>query len=127
MAQEIDLNEKEAKELEAAQEKDVKESQDANPPQEEGKVNINLMTSVIICPVVQYISNIAKSGGDFKSDCYDLTVANQSQTITFRGTGEKLRMIKAGILGAMQQNQIYIVDVDEAMGGNNQVIVYSQK
>lgn len=126
MAQEIDLNEKEAKELEAAQEKDVKESQDANHPQEEGKVSINLMTSVIICPVIQYISNIFKSG-DFKSDCYDLIVANQSQTITFRGTGEKLRMIKAGILGAMQQNQIYVVEVDEAMGGNNQVIVYMQK
>lgn len=126
MAQEIDLNEKEAKELEAAQEKDVKESQDANPPQEEGKVSINLMTSVIICPVVQYISNIVKSG-DRKADCYDLTVANQSQTITFRGTGEKLRMIKAGILGAMQQNQIYVVEVDDAMGGNNQVIVYMQK
>ncbi len=128
MAQEMDLNEQEVKELEAAQAKEVTDSQVADHPQEEPKLEINLMTSVIIPPMIKFISDISLvNNGDKTRPIYEMTVSNDSVLITFRAFAQKLRSIKIGLLQSMQLNQIYFIDVNPTITDENDVIVYSVK
>lgn len=128
MAQEIDLKEQEVKELEAAQAKEVMDSQVADHPQEEPKLEINLMTSVIIPPMIKFISDISLvNNGDKTRPIYEMTVSNDSVLITFRAFAQKLRSIKIGLLQSMQLNQIYFIDVNPIITDENDVIVYSVK
>lgn len=128
MAQEIDLNEQEVKELEAAQAKEVTDSQVANHPQEEPELEINLMASVIIPPMIKFISDISLvNNGDKTRPIYEMTVSNDSVLITFRAFAQKLRSIKIGLLQSMQLNQIYFIDVNPTITDENDVIVYSVK
>lgn len=128
MAKEIDLKEKDVKELEAAQEKDVQESQDAAPQQEQ-KVEINLMTSVVISPMIKFISNISLvEGTDKTHPLYEMTVCNDKVNLTFRASAKKLRGLKINLLQAMQNNQIYIVDVNAVMEDpENDVLLWYEK
>lgn len=128
MAQEMDLNEQEVKELEAAQAKEVTDSQVADHPQEEPKLEINLMTSVIIPPMIKFISDISLvNNGDKTRPIYEMTVSNDSVLVTFRAFAQKLRSIKIGLLQSMQLNQIYFIDVNPTITDENDVIVYSVK
>lgn len=128
MAQEIDLNEKDVKELEAAQAKDVRDSQVAAPPQEQ-KVEINLMTSVIVSPAIKFISDIRLvDAKDKVHPLYDMTVCNDRVNLTFRASAQKLRGLKVNLLQAMQNNRIYICDVKQVMEDpENDVLLWYEK
>lgn len=119
MAQEVNLNPEDVQELEAAQGKDVKESQ------EQQKVEINLDSSVIIAPPFKFISNLKRAGGNDEDPIFALMVANDATKVVFKGHSAKLRQVKAGLIQAMTAPTptLYYVDVNSEIIDENSLIV----
>lgn len=76
------------------------------------QIQINLDSSLIIAPPIALISPITNCG----EEEFSFSVKNANSTIDFRGSLNKMRSLKANLLGAMQSNSIYICDIDLAVG-----------
>lgn len=84
-----------------------------DPKQEEQKIQINLHTSLIIAPVIKFISDITviPDNTNKENPIYQLTLVTDSLKCTFKGHATSIRALKANLIQSMQQNSIYIANV----------------
>lgn len=92
------------------------EIQDADkaPEKKEDQIQINLATSLIITPMIKFISEMKseKQGAD---PLFSLVVVTDAIKIKFTGKTAAIRGLKAGLLNALTQNQVYIANVSESL------------
>lgn len=81
----------------------------------EDQVQINLATSLIITPMIKFIGEIKPEvqGANPIFSC--LVVVTDAIKLKFTGKVQDIRAVKAGLLNALTQNQIYIVNVSESL------------
>ena len=93
------------------------ELQDAEKEQaakQEEKVQINLNTSIIITPVVKFMGDI-KTETQGANPTFSLIVVTDAIKLKFTGKAQAIRGLKAGLLNALTQNQVYIANVSESL------------
>lgn len=93
------------------------EIQDADKAPEEKKedqIQINLTTSLIITPMIKFIGEI-KSETQGANPLFSLVMVTDAIKLKFTGKIQAIRGLKAGLLNALTQNQIYIANVSESL------------
>lgn len=95
------------------------EIQDADKEQKpvekkEDQIQINLATSVIITPMIKFIGE-TKQEAQGANPIFSLVVVTDAVKLKFTGKVQAIRGLKAGLLNALTQNQIYIANVSESL------------
>lgn len=96
------------------------EIQDADKEQKpvekkEDQVQINLATSLIITPMIKFIGEI-KQEVQGANPIFSLVLVTDAIKLKFTGNKlQAIRGLKAGLLNALTQNQIYIANVSESL------------
>lgn len=80
----------------------------------EDQVQINLATSLIITPMIKFIGEI-KPEVQGANPIFSLVVVTDAIKLKFTGKVQDIRAVKAGLLNALTQNRIYVVDVSESL------------
>lgn len=93
---------------------DADKEQEQAPQKEESKIQINLVTSVIITPLIKFIGEM-KTESKGSDPTFSLVVVTDAIKLKFMGKTNAIRGLKAGLLNALTQNQVYIVNVSESL------------
>lgn len=96
------------------------EIQDADKEQKpvekkEDQIQINLATSLIITPMIKFIGEIKQEVQQGANPIFSLVLVTDAIELKFTGKLQAIRGLKAGLLNALTQNQIYIVNVSESL------------
>lgn len=95
------------------------EIQDADQEQKpvekkEDQIQINLVSSLIITPMIKFIGEI-KQEVQGANPLFSLVVVTDAIKLKFTGKSQAIRGLKACLINALTQNQVYIANVSESL------------
>lgn len=93
---------------------DVDKEQKPVEEKKEDQVQIDLTTSLIITPMIKFIGEI-KNEVQGANPLFSLVVVTDATKLKFTGKVPVIRALKAGLINALTQNQVYIANVSESL------------